>query len=40
MDMGTYRIKLKNNPAWSKTQNAREEASRYVSSILESFGLA
>lgn len=40
MDMGSYRIALKNNPAWSKTQNAREEASKFASTILESFGLA
>lgn len=40
MDMGSYRVALKNNPAWSKTQNAREEASKFASTILESFGLA
>lgn len=40
MDMGSYRIALKNNPAWPKTQNAREEAAKFASTILESFGLA
>jgi len=40
MDMGSYRVALKNNPAWSKTQNAREEAAKFASTILESFGLA
>lgn len=40
MDMGAYRVALKNNPAWPKTQNAREEAAKFASTILESFGLA
>lgn len=39
MDMTNYNIKLRNNPQWSKTQNAIEEAARYANSVLESFGL-
>jgi hypothetical protein len=30
---------LKSNPAWSKTKNAKEEASSYAYNILQSFGL-
>jgi hypothetical protein len=39
MSMTEYQVKLRNDPRWSKTQNAREEAASYASSILKSFGL-
>jgi hypothetical protein len=39
MSMTDYQVKLRNDPRWSKTQNAREEAASYASSILKSFGL-
>lgn len=39
MSMTDYQIKLRNDPRWSKTQNAREEAANYASQILKSFGL-
>jgi predicted adenine nucleotide alpha hydrolase (AANH) superfamily ATPase len=37
--MTDFNKQLKSNPAWSKTKNAREEASSYAYSILQSFGL-
>lgn len=39
MSMTDYKVKLRNDPRWSKTQNAREEAANYASQILRSFGL-
>ena len=39
MSLTDYQIKLRNDPRWSKTQNAREEAATYAESILKSFGL-
>lgn len=39
MSLTDYQIKLRNDPRWSKTQNAREEAAGYAQSILKSFGL-
>ena len=39
MSLTDYQIKLRNDPRWSKTKNAREEAASYAQSILKSFGL-
>lgn len=39
MSMTEYQIKLRNDPRWAKTQNAREEAANYATDILKSFGL-
>jgi hypothetical protein len=39
MSMTEYQVKLRNDPRWAKTQNAREEASKYATDILRSFGL-
>ena len=39
MSMTEYQVKLRNDPRWAKTQNAREEASKYATDILKSFGL-
>lgn len=39
MSLTDYQIKLRNDPRWSKTQNAREEAAGYAQTILKSFGL-
>lgn len=39
MSMTDYLIKLRRDPRWSKTQNAREEAANYANNILQSFGL-
>lgn len=39
MSMTDYKVQLRNDPRWSKTQNAREEAANYASQILRSFGL-
>ena len=40
LNLNDFAIMLRNDPRWSKTQNAREEASGYANSILRSFGLA
>ena len=40
LNLNDFAIMLRNDPRWSKTQNAREEASSYANSILRSFGLA
>jgi hypothetical protein len=37
--MTDFNKQLKSNPAWAKTKNAKEEASSYAYSILQSFGL-
>jgi hypothetical protein len=39
MNLTDFQIKLRKDPRWSKTSNAREEASSYANSILRSFGL-
>lgn len=39
MNFNDFQIKMRQDPRWSKTQNAREEASSYASQILKSFGL-
>jgi stress response protein SCP2 len=39
MNLTDFQIKLRKDPRWSKTSNAREEASSYANSILKSFGL-
>lgn len=39
MSLGDFRVMLRNDPRWAKTQNAREEASNYAIDILKSFGL-
>lgn len=39
MGINDFIIKMRNKPEWAKTQNAREEASNYAISILQSFGL-
>jgi hypothetical protein len=39
MSLTDYQVKLRNDPRWSKTKNAREEAANYAQSILKSFGL-
>lgn len=40
MSLNDFTIALRGDPRWSKTQNAREEASGYANRILQSFGLA
>lgn len=40
LNLNDFAIMLRNDPRWSKTQNAREEAASYANSILRSFGLA
>lgn len=40
MSLNDFTIMLRQDPRWAKTKNAREEASSYANSILESFGLA
>ena len=40
LNLNDFAIMLRNDPRWSKTQNAREEAAGYANSILRSFGLA
>lgn len=37
--MTDFKVRLRENPSWAKTKNAREEAAKYATSILESFGL-
>lgn len=39
MSYTDFEIAMRRDPRWSKTQNAREEASSYANSILKSFGL-
>lgn len=39
ISMTDFNMRLRENPSWAKTKNAREEASKYATSILESFGL-
>ena len=40
LNLNDFTIMLRNDSRWAKTQNAREEASGYANSILQSFGLA
>jgi hypothetical protein len=39
MGINDFQIALRNDPRWSKTQNAKEEASQYANNILKTFGL-
>ena len=39
MSTNDFQIRIRNNPLWAKTKNAREEAVGYANSILKSFGL-
>jgi hypothetical protein len=39
MSMTDFNKLLRQNPSWAKTKNAKEEAAKYATSILESFGL-
>jgi hypothetical protein len=39
MTMTDFNKKLRQNPAWAKTKNAKEEAANYATDILKSFGL-
>lgn len=39
MTMTEFKKKLRLNPVWAKTKNAREEAANYATDILKSFGL-
>jgi hypothetical protein len=39
ISMTDFNLRLRENPSWSRTKNAKEEAARYATSILESFGL-
>jgi type III secretion system FlhB-like substrate exporter len=39
MSYTDFNKRLKNDPRWAKTKNAREEASSYANEILKSFGL-
>jgi hypothetical protein len=39
MSLTDFEVMLRNEPEWAKTKNAREEASGYAMSILQSFGL-
>lgn len=39
MTMTDFNKRLRQNPLWSRTQNAREEAANYATDILKSFGL-
>ena len=39
MNINDFEKQLRADPRWSKTQGAKEEASSYVNSILQSFGL-
>lgn len=39
MSYTDFQTRLKNDPRWAKTKNAREEASGYANEILKSFGL-
>lgn len=40
MSTNDFQIRLRKNPLWGKTKNAREEAASYANSILKSFGLS
>lgn len=37
--MTDFNIRLRQNPGWAKTKNAKDEAAEYANSILKSFGL-
>ena len=39
MTMTDFNKKLRQNPGWAKTKNAKEEAANYATDILKSFGL-
>jgi hypothetical protein len=39
ISMTDFNKKLRQNPAWAKTKNAKEEAANYATDILKSFGL-
>ena len=39
MTMTDFNKKLRQNPIWAKTKNAKEEAANYATDILKSFGL-
>lgn len=39
ISMTDFNVRLRQNPGWAKTKNAKEEAAKYATSILESFGL-
>jgi hypothetical protein len=39
MTMTDFNKKLRQNPMWAKTKNAKEEAANYATDILKSFGL-
>jgi hypothetical protein len=39
MSFTDFQVKMRKDPRWSKTQNAREEAANYATDILKSFGL-
>lgn len=39
MTLGDFEVLLRNEPEWARTKNAKEEASSYATSILQSFGL-
>lgn len=39
MTMTDFNKRLRQNPLWSRTKNAREEAANYATDILKSFGL-
>lgn len=40
MSTNDFQIRIRKNPLWAKTRNAREEAAGYANSILKSFGLS
>lgn len=40
MNTNDFQIRIRKNPLWGKTKNAREEAAGYANSILKSFGLS
>lgn len=40
MSTNDFQIRIRKNPLWAKTKNAREEAAGYANSILKSFGLS
>lgn len=37
--MTDFNVRLRQNPAWAKTKNAKDEAAEYANTILKSFGL-
>jgi hypothetical protein len=39
LSMTDFNKRLRNNPAWANTKNAKEEAANYATDILKSFGL-